>query len=240
MFTRDHTVLPATHTFIKWNEPYLSLLPSYSVTALWSVHIFYLTEVTRLSRPEWDGHKPRWFTRLQMVTHSSTKGAWHRVTSLIETNTLPLSYAATHNGTLINSSLTMTINQDKLRWHRATVLTIAVGGMSAVCLASLSTFTEDRFLWLLQLSGNAWSKLICGGKLLNSVCAMKTPTLPHPSVPHPLMTPTEYLTSYQAPHTCAMQTLHDRCMCVCMYPSGRGPAYSGPIRWGLYIAGPLR
>jgi len=27
---------------------------------------------------------------------------------------------------------------------------------------------------------------------------------------------------------------------ICMYPSGRGPAYSGPIRWGLYIAGPLR
>jgi len=30
------------------------------------------------------------------------------------------------------------------------------------------------------------------------------------------------------------------CMYVCMYPSGRGPAYSGPICWGLYIAGPLR
>jgi len=27
--TRDHTVLPATHTFIyKWNEPYLPLLPN--------------------------------------------------------------------------------------------------------------------------------------------------------------------------------------------------------------------
>jgi len=26
----------------------------------------------------------------------------------------------------------------------------------------------------------------------------------------------------------------------CMYPSGKGPAYSGPIRWGLFIAGPLR
>jgi len=26
---------------------------------------------------------------------------------------------------------------------------------------------------------------------------------------------------------------------VCMYPSGRGPAYPGPICWGLYIAGPL-
>ena len=28
-------------------------------------------------------------------------------------------------------------------------------------------------------------------------------------------------------------------MYVCMYRSGRGPAYSGPIRWGLYIASPL-
>jgi len=27
---------------------------------------------------------------------------------------------------------------------------------------------------------------------------------------------------------------------VCMYPSGKGPAYSGPIRWGLFIASPLR
>ena len=29
VLTRDHTVLPATHTFIhKWNEPYLPLTPS--------------------------------------------------------------------------------------------------------------------------------------------------------------------------------------------------------------------
>ena len=27
---------------------------------------------------------------------------------------------------------------------------------------------------------------------------------------------------------------------VCMYPSGKGPAYSGPIRGGLFIAGPFR
>jgi len=27
---------------------------------------------------------------------------------------------------------------------------------------------------------------------------------------------------------------------VCMYPSGKGPAYSVPIRWGLFIAGPSR
>jgi len=30
MLTMNHTVLPANHTFIhKWNEPYLSLLPSH-------------------------------------------------------------------------------------------------------------------------------------------------------------------------------------------------------------------
>ena len=28
-------------------------------------------------------------------------------------------------------------------------------------------------------------------------------------------------------------------MYVCMYPSVKGPAYSGPIRWGPFIAGPL-
>ena len=34
VLTRDHTVLPASHKFIhKWNEPYLSLLPSCRVTA---------------------------------------------------------------------------------------------------------------------------------------------------------------------------------------------------------------
>ena len=41
------------------------------------------------------GYKPRWFIRPQVVTHFSTKRAEHRVTSLIETNTLPLSQAAT-------------------------------------------------------------------------------------------------------------------------------------------------
>ena len=28
--------------------------------------------------------------------------------------------------------------------------------------------------------------------------------------------------------------------CLHVYPSGRGPAYSGPIRGGLFVAGPLR
>ena len=45
----DHTVLPATYTFIhKWNEPYLPLLPP-----LLLVLIFRLTEGRRLSWPEW-------------------------------------------------------------------------------------------------------------------------------------------------------------------------------------------
>jgi len=44
VLTRDHTVLPAIHTFIhKWNEPYLPLLPSHraSFTALWPVLIYH-------------------------------------------------------------------------------------------------------------------------------------------------------------------------------------------------------
>jgi len=41
------------------------------------------------------GYKTRGFTRLQMVTHPSTNQTRHRVTSLIETNALPLSQAAT-------------------------------------------------------------------------------------------------------------------------------------------------
>jgi len=35
--------------------------------------------------------------------------------------------------------------------------------------------------------------------------------------------------------------LHHLTTDSCMpYPSGKGPAYSGPIRWGLFMAGPLR
>jgi len=40
MLTRDHTVLPAIHTFIhKWNEPYLAFPPQpQSVTTLAGTH----------------------------------------------------------------------------------------------------------------------------------------------------------------------------------------------------------
>jgi len=41
------------------------------------------------------GYKPRWFTRPRTVTHPSTNRARRGVTSLIETNALPLSHAAT-------------------------------------------------------------------------------------------------------------------------------------------------
>ena len=39
------------------------------------------------------GYIPRWFTRSHTVTHPSTNRAWRGVTSLIETNALPLSHA---------------------------------------------------------------------------------------------------------------------------------------------------
>ena len=35
-----------------------------------------------------------WFTRQKTVTHPGTKRAWQRVTTLIETNVLPLSQTA--------------------------------------------------------------------------------------------------------------------------------------------------
>ena len=48
--TRDHTVLPATHTLIhKWNEPPCFFSQPQSITALWSVLIFRPTEGRRLS-----------------------------------------------------------------------------------------------------------------------------------------------------------------------------------------------
>jgi len=45
------------------------------------------------------GYKLRWFTRPQTVTHPSTNRVLRRVTSLIETNALPLSQAATRDRT---------------------------------------------------------------------------------------------------------------------------------------------
>jgi len=58
-------------------------------TALWSVLIFVPLNVDGCVGLSGD-HKPRWFTRPQTVTHPSTNRALRRVTSLIETNALPL------------------------------------------------------------------------------------------------------------------------------------------------------
>ena len=71
----------------KWNEPYLSLLPSRRSSPHFGRYSFSVPWVT--------GHKPRWFTRPQTVTHPSTNRARRRVTSLIEIIALPLSQAAT-------------------------------------------------------------------------------------------------------------------------------------------------
>jgi len=93
--TRDHTVLPATHTFIhKWNEPYLPLLPSCKA----SPHFGWYWFPVPLRAGGWaglgglvkywgdlsaeDGHPP------------CTNRARRRVTSLIRPTTLPLRHAA--------------------------------------------------------------------------------------------------------------------------------------------------
>ena len=79
MLTRDHTVLPATHTFIhKWNEPYLPLLPSRRASPhFWLVLISRPTEGRR---PSWHrrlGEMLRWFPCPKMVTHPSiSRSGW--------------------------------------------------------------------------------------------------------------------------------------------------------------------
>ena len=65
MLTRDHTVLPATHTFIhEWNEPSCLYSQPQSITALWPVLITRPTESRRLSWPVWlvtyRGFMPGW------------------------------------------------------------------------------------------------------------------------------------------------------------------------------------
>ena len=74
MLTRDHTVLPATHTFThKCNEPYLLLTARLqSVAALWLVLISRPAEGRRLSWHGWFGEILRWFARPKTITHPST------------------------------------------------------------------------------------------------------------------------------------------------------------------------
>jgi len=66
-----------------------------SSIALWAGLIFHPTE-SRSSLGQVVGYKPRRSTHSQTVTHYSTNRARSRVTSLIETNVLPPSQAATH------------------------------------------------------------------------------------------------------------------------------------------------
>jgi len=70
-------------------------LQPHSITALWPLLIFHPAEGRRLSWPEWLVTNRGGLPAAHMVTHPSTNRAWHRVTSLIETNVLPLSQAAT-------------------------------------------------------------------------------------------------------------------------------------------------
>jgi len=62
-----------------------------SVTALWPVLVFRPAEGRRLSWPEWLATNRGGLPARRLVTHPSTN---RRVTSLIETNALPLSHAA--------------------------------------------------------------------------------------------------------------------------------------------------
>ena len=68
-----------------------------SVTALWPVLIFCPAEDRRLSWPEWLVIQTEVVYPPQTVTHPSTNQARRTVTSLIETNALPLSEAATYS-----------------------------------------------------------------------------------------------------------------------------------------------
>jgi len=61
VLTRDHTALPATHTFIhKWND------------AFWLVLISVPLTVGSAELAWWLGEMLRWFARLKRVTHPIT------------------------------------------------------------------------------------------------------------------------------------------------------------------------
>jgi len=81
VLTKDHTVLPVTHTFIhKWNEPYLPLLHPLlqSVIALWPVLIFCPAEGRRLNWPDW-----LITNRCGLLTHIRGEH-WHHLANTIE------------------------------------------------------------------------------------------------------------------------------------------------------------
>ena len=62
------------------------------------------------------GSVPRWFTSPKTVTHAGTNGSWHRVTTLIETNALPLSQTNNNHGRKRGLTMQNKI-QMVLRWH---------------------------------------------------------------------------------------------------------------------------
>jgi len=93
---RDHTVLPATHTFIhKWNEPYVPLLPTRRASPHFGWYSFPVPQRVggrvglgglvkyRGGLSAEDGHPSQYWR------------ACHRVTSLISPTMLPLRHAAT-------------------------------------------------------------------------------------------------------------------------------------------------
>ena len=129
MSKKDHTVLPATHTFIfQWNEPYLPLLPSRRASShfrrdsfsapLWiegwvgmSGWLHLHTEVvyppqTSVERRRCN-NEAKTQNPLKFAGVSHTNRARTRVTSLIETNALPLSQAATHTHLMTASASTL-------------------------------------------------------------------------------------------------------------------------------------
>jgi len=72
VLTRDHTDLPAIHTFIhEWNEPYLPFLPSSRVSSHFDQYSFPIP-TKRLSWPMWLVKYRGAFVCPKMVTHPSS------------------------------------------------------------------------------------------------------------------------------------------------------------------------
>jgi len=89
----SHSFTCHPHVYPQVNIPYLPLLPNRRA----SPHIGWYSFSIPLRVESWVGLsgwlQMRWFTHPQMVTHPSTNRAQHRVTLLIDINTLPLSQA---------------------------------------------------------------------------------------------------------------------------------------------------
>ena len=100
--TRDHTVLPATHTFIQMEWTTAAALRSpqpQSITALWLVLISRPAEGRRLSWPGWFGEILRWSVRRRRSPIPVR--ARRRVTSLIRpspNDVTAIRHAATKHG----------------------------------------------------------------------------------------------------------------------------------------------